>query len=228
MIGILAGMGPYSTAPFLNLVLKQCEAQYGAREDIDFPKVVIYSWPTPFYPDRPVDHSAMIESLKAGLHSLDKSEARLLAIACNTAHAYFPEIEKDVTKPLMNMVNLAVEALPAQASKIAVISSRITAESGIYQAKLKRSGFTVIEPDWQNAIDELIGSIRFDPNSAKRKARSLMDLAESDGADCVVIACLDLSAVREQFVSKISVIDASQVLAKNLVKGWLELNKGKK
>jgi aspartate racemase len=33
-IGILAGMGPRSTTPFLELVIDQCQIQYGAHYDI--------------------------------------------------------------------------------------------------------------------------------------------------------------------------------------------------
>lgn len=33
MIGILAGMGPRSTAPFIDLVVNECQLQYGAKYD---------------------------------------------------------------------------------------------------------------------------------------------------------------------------------------------------
>ena len=42
-IGILAGMGPRSTAPFVDLVIPECQIQYGARDDIDFQKMMISS-----------------------------------------------------------------------------------------------------------------------------------------------------------------------------------------
>jgi protein-disulfide isomerase len=37
-IGILAGMGLHSTGPFIDMVVSECQRQYGARDDIDFPK----------------------------------------------------------------------------------------------------------------------------------------------------------------------------------------------
>jgi aspartate racemase len=55
-IGILAGMGPRSTAPFIDLIITQCRIQYGAKLDEEFPHMMIYSLPTPFYVDRPIDH----------------------------------------------------------------------------------------------------------------------------------------------------------------------------
>ena len=49
MIGILAGMGPKSTGPFVDKVVDECQKIYGAIHDMDFPHMMIYSCPTPFY-----------------------------------------------------------------------------------------------------------------------------------------------------------------------------------
>lgn len=69
-IGILAGMGPSSTGPFIDLVMEECRTQYGAYDDIDFPKVVIVSQPAPFYHDRELDHDAVEAATLEGLRNL--------------------------------------------------------------------------------------------------------------------------------------------------------------
>jgi aspartate racemase len=51
-VGILAGMGPRSTASFIDLVVTECQVQYSARDDIDFPKTMC-SQPAPFDGGRP-------------------------------------------------------------------------------------------------------------------------------------------------------------------------------
>ena len=66
MIGILAGMGPKSTGPFVDTVVAGCQTIYGAKHDMDFPHMMIYSCPTPFYIDRPIDHEAMKKRLLTG------------------------------------------------------------------------------------------------------------------------------------------------------------------
>ena len=63
-------MGPRSTAPFVDMVVDECQRQYGARDDLDFPPMLIYSLPTPFYIDRPIDHVAMQAVIGAGLRKL--------------------------------------------------------------------------------------------------------------------------------------------------------------
>ncbi|WBV23599.1 MULTISPECIES: hypothetical protein [Pantoea] len=36
-IGVLAGMGPRSTAPFIDMLVTDCQVGYGAKYDLDFP-----------------------------------------------------------------------------------------------------------------------------------------------------------------------------------------------
>ena len=67
LIGILGGMGPKSTGPFVDQVVFQYQAIAGAKDDVDFPPMLIYSLPTPFYLDRPIDHKLMEETICSGL-----------------------------------------------------------------------------------------------------------------------------------------------------------------
>jgi aspartate racemase len=88
-IGILAGMGLRSTAPFVDMLVSERQRQYGAQHDIDFPPMMIYSLPTPFYLDRPLDHYAMQQIISAGLRHLAATGVAFIAMACNSAHIYY-------------------------------------------------------------------------------------------------------------------------------------------
>ena len=70
MIGILAGMVK-STGPFVDTVVAECQTIYGAKHDMDFPHMMIYSCPTPFYMDRPIDHEAMKKAIIEGAQKLE-------------------------------------------------------------------------------------------------------------------------------------------------------------
>ena len=67
ILGILAGMGPRSTAVFVNNVVEACTYMYGAKNDIDFPPMSIFSLPTPFYPNQELNHKEMLDCLKDGI-----------------------------------------------------------------------------------------------------------------------------------------------------------------
>lgn len=73
MIGILAGMGPKSTGPFVDTVVAKYQTIYGATHDMDFPHMMIYSCPTPFYMDRPIDHAAMKKAIIEGAQKLEST-----------------------------------------------------------------------------------------------------------------------------------------------------------
>jgi aspartate racemase len=92
MIGILAGMGPKSTAPFIDKVVALCQQRHGARHDSDFPPMLIYSCPTPFYLDRPLDHTALEAAIATGTARLAACGVDYIAIPCNVAHVYFDRL----------------------------------------------------------------------------------------------------------------------------------------
>lgn len=223
-IGILAGMGPRSTAPFIDMVVTQCQQLYGARDDIDFPRMLICSQPAPFYEDRPVDHNALQAAIREGLLFLQNAGAQFLAIACNTAHIYYPELLSAVDIPLLNMVELAVENLPPSCSKIALIAARPTVESGIYQKAIRQAGKVVLKTSWQDDVDALLAATRetTDPTVFKQHWSVLFQQAHELQVDAVLVACLDLSGILRFAETDLTVIDTAQSLASALVKRWLE------
>jgi len=226
IIGILAGMGPRSTAPFINLVIDECQRQYGAKEDIDFPKIMIYSLPTPFYAHLPVDHAAMTKTLCEGLKTLESSGVFFAAIACNTAHVYYPELAQSIKIPLLNIVELTLNKLKNDNQRVAVLASRSTIESNIYQQGIFQCGYEFVEINWQSKVDQLIESLKTpqeDPFFFQKAWAQLLFLANDADVDTIIIACLDLSVIKTYIASKdLHIIDSSDCLAQAIVKQWLK------
>lgn len=221
LIGILAGMGPRSTAPFVNLLVAECERQYGARDDNDFPPMMIYSLPTPFYPDRPLDHAAMEAALRAGLRQLEQAGADFMAIACNTAHVYYRQLAAAAV-PLLDMVALTVDALPASTRTAAIVAARPTTESAIYQNGIVGRGIACVDPGWQDSIDSLILALHgpLPPEVLQERWAGLAHAARNAGADTIVVACADLSATSAGLDGV--VVDATACLARQVISEWLK------
>lgn len=222
-IGILAGMGPHSTAPFLELVLAECQRQYGATEDIDFPPIMLRSHPTPFYADRPTDHAAMAAAVRDGLQKLAASGVDFLAIACNTAHIYFDELAAAVDVPLLDIVRVTMDRLSPNARRVALVAARPTAESQLYQRRFRDAGLSVPELDWQDDVDALLMAVRANATPARFTElwSRVTRRAEAANADALVIACLDLSATVAHITTSVPVLDASRCLAEVVVAEWL-------
>lgn len=229
-IGILAGMGPRSTAPFVDLVISQLQRECGFRHDNEFPPMIILSWPTPFNMDRPVDHDAMLESLVCGLRKLERAGADFIAMPSNMAHIWHHVIKDSISIPLINMIEEAVCAVPAEAKRIALIATRPTIEANLYQqgiyerCKDRRLQFMDSEI-WQPDVNELIRVIKTTRRRSLAEARwhDLLSCIHMEGADAAILACTDISAVHTITEPPIPVIDAAQTLAAATVR-WYRLN----
>lgn len=225
VIGILAGMGPRSTGPFLDLVITACQEMYGARHDVDFPKMMVCSQPAPFYEDRPIDHAALEAATLEGLKSLEAAGVDFLAIACNTVHIYYARLAEAVSVPLLNIVELAVQEVPASSRPVALIAARPTVESGIFQEALREAGHRIVDLEWQSSVDAMLSAVRAttDPETFKSLWTSLLERAESAGVEMVLVACLDLSGVIRYAETPLRIVDAADCLARSVVELWLAL-----
>lgn len=226
-IGILAGMGPRSTGPFLDLVVSACQEIYGARHDVEFPKMLICSQPAPFYEDRPIDHAALEAATLDGLKHLESAGVDFLAIACNTVHIYYPRLAAAVSVPLLNIVELAVQAVPGSSRAIALVAARPTADSGLFQNALRAAGHELVDPDWQSGVDAMLSAVRetTDPEVFRQIWAPLLEKARAAGADTVLVACLDLSGVVRFAATRLAIVDAADCLARAVVQQWIALAK---
>lgn len=219
MIGILAGMGPKSTAPFIDKIVTLCQTRHGAKDDIDFPPMMIYSCPTPFYLDRPLDNSAMEAAIVAGTRKLAAAGVDYIAIPCNTAHLYFAAIRRSVAVPVIDMIETTLKSLPGGAGKITVLATRATFASGIYQRGAEAGGKRfVFRPGWQDTVDGIIAAVKSGADLAPSLAlwRDLCREIGEEGA-AAIIACTDLNAVADRAAVGITVVDSAACLAGELV-----------
>jgi len=225
MIGILAGMGPRSTAPFVDLVVDECQRQYGAVDDEEFPPMMIYALPAPFYLDRAIDHAALRAAIVAGLRRLASTGVALVAMPCNTAHIYYGELAAAIDVPLLNMIDLALHELPATAKRVALLASRPTAAARMYQDALERAGREVYLNDGLQArVDRLIQAIKTAPDrqAAIDLWSELLASLIADGVDTALLACTDLNAVSAAVDAPLALVDATACLAAATVREWLE------
>ncbi|MGH1037495.1 aspartate/glutamate racemase family protein [Bacillus cereus] len=218
MIGILAGMGPKSTGPFVDTVVAECQTIYGAKHDMDFPHMMIYSCPTPFYMDRPIDHEAMKKAIIEGAQKLESTGASFIAMPCNTAHLYFEELQQSLSIPILNIVDETLKAIPETAKRVALLATEATVRAEIYQDGIAKRNIDYIHYEqWQESINQIITYIKSGEVKEAHRLWDALVLQLKDEIDTAIIACTDLNVVaNEDFV------DSSQCLAKAVVRMYVE------
>ncbi len=221
MIGILAGMGPKSTGPFVDTVVAKCQTIYGAKHDMDFPHMMIYSCPTPFYMDRPIDHEAMKKAIIKGAQKLESTGVDFIAMPCNTAHLYFEELQHSLSIPILNIVDETLQIIPKNVKRVALLATEATVQAGIYQDGITKRDIEYIHHEtWQEMINQIITYIKYGEVEEARELWNALVLQLREEVDTAIIACTDLNVVASE-----DFVDSSQCLAKAVVRMYLSNTK---
>src|SRR5215217_5751504 len=132
-LGVLGGMGPAATLDFL----AKLQAATPAVRDQDHLRVLIDI--NPQVPDRntgEADPGPVLADMARGLVA---QGAQVLAIACNTAHAFADKV-RSAGVPLIDMIEVACEAArDAGARRVAVLGTRLAL--WLYTGRLRALGW---------------------------------------------------------------------------------------
>lgn len=216
-LGILGGMGPMAGAYFYSRVIANTDS------DGDSGHLPVVLFADPHTPDR----SAHLVSggvdplpwLVSGIEALQVMGAKVVAIPCNTAHAYLSRMPS-FSLSLMDMPYLAVaEASGRGAHRVGLLSTRGTVSSGVYRraAEGLSAELLTLPRDLNASLEVLI---------YRQKGGEMLSFEEylpyvkhllNIGADTVILGCTEISVAFSGF-SFPSVIDALEVLAREAVK----------
>lgn len=223
--GILGGMGPEATIDLMRRILRLTPAM----DDADHIHCIIDD--NAKVPSR---IKAIIEKtgesagpvLAAMARRLEAAGADFLAMPCNTAHYYYPEIQSAVNIPVLNIIALTVEAAIKAGRKsagcvVGVLASPSIRITGLYDEQVKNFNASTLYPDApaQAALFNLIKRVK-SGNYDHAACGALNDFAAmlaAGGADVAVIACTELSVINTQTKADIPVVDAAEVLAQAII-----------
>ncbi|MDG1232577.1 MAG: amino acid racemase [Pseudomonadales bacterium] len=215
-IGVLGGMGPTATIDLLQRIIRLTPA----LDDVDHIRTLVDNNPQVpsrinYLIKRQGENPAPV--LVSMAESLESMGADLLVMPCNTAHLYAPEIESAVSIRFLNMVELTVErvATQVQASKVGLLASTAIHQTKLYESIFADRGVATMVPDdaLQFQLMKLIMAIKAGDLSESNLLQTIVENMLEEQAQCVVIACTELSALVDSLDVPVPVIDASQCLA---------------
>lgn len=213
-------MGPAATADFYAKLIANTPAQ----RDQDHLPVVI--WTDPQTPDR----SAFLLGqgpnptswLKNGIEALVQSGCRILAVPCNTAHAFVPDLAKKAGIQLISIVDVTAEMISKQGiTSVGLLATTGTVHSGIYTTAIRHRGIVTITPSdaQQEEVMAAIQSVKAGtagPEAAEVLTKVTASLT-SRGAQAVVAGCTEIVLALDNSETPIPVIDPSELLARSVV-----------
>ncbi len=147
-IGVVGGVGPAATVDFMNKIIRNTPA----RRDQEHIKLVVEQ--NPQIPDRTESLIGEGADPTVALYStckkLEADEADLIAIPCNTAHAFVERIQPYLSIPIINMLFETVDYLckhHPECRKVGLLATSGTIQSRVYHDILEKAGLAIQVPD---------------------------------------------------------------------------------
>lgn len=210
-IGIIGGAGPLAGAFLLERVLSLSIKTYGCYRDSDFPKIFLISFPFSEMLS-PIINSAKLRSeLSECLNQLRKNGASVLAIACNTLHAFLDE--KDDLNDLVHLPRILAKEIPLSETPL-VLGTSTSAQFGLH-----KQFFPCAYPDsqTQKQVDSIIDQI-LQGTDKKIVIERLEKLLQEQAERTVVLGCTELSLFTTDLsILNKSIIDPLEVVANKIL-----------
>jgi aspartate racemase len=230
-VGVVGGVGPAATVDFVQKIVRNTPAS----RDQDHIKLVIEQ--NPQIPDRTANLVGNgpdpTVALYATCKKLEAGDANLIAIPCNTAHAFVEHIQPYLNIPILNMLTVTVDhlrrAFPAL-REVGLLATSGTIESGVYQKALESRGLKQITPD--NGLQARVMNAIYGPRGVKAGFTqgecmedlnvALNDLIDRD-VEVVILGCTELplllpqASVTARNGRVVRLVDPTEILAQRCV-----------
>ena len=215
-VGVLGGMGALATVDFLNKLVLATPA---ACDQEHIPLLVRFC---PEVPDR-ADAllgcgPSPVSALVAAALSIEQDGAQCLVIPCNTAHAWYDDISKSITIPILHIVDAALEAAhrddPTEA--IGLLATTGTIRSSIYQQHGGNDVHWITSSDDEQELWVMPGIRAVKANRLDEAAHLLQMAANAlvhRGAKSIIMGCTEIPIAMNNCTVEVPLIDSTQALA---------------
>jgi aspartate racemase len=226
-LGVVGGVGPAATVDFLRKLISNT----AAHRDQDHLKVLVEQ--NPQIPDR-TDYllgkgTDPTLALYATCRKLQAGDADVIAIPCNTAHAFIDSIQPHLDIPIINMLGATVSHIRQRfptLQEAGLLATSGTLASGIYHHALQKQGLRELVPP--PALQERLMRAIYGESGIKAgftsgpcvdEIHSVIDELVSRGVQVVILGCTELPLVLTQHEitshcgDRVTLIDPTEILA---------------
>ncbi len=227
ILGVLGGMGPLAGAQFM---LRLTLLTPAARDAEHIPSVL---WSDPRVPDRPrgrgVPEADPLPWLLRGIAGLAAAGCGAIAIPCNTAHEWYPEMAAAAPGPVLHIVDATMEDMVRAGippGPVGLMGTAATLRMRLYQERMEPRGWDCLVPpaeDMARLVTPAIALVK-----ANRVAEAYPPLAEAArhlvarGARAVVLGCTEIPLAMAAGPAEaigVTLIDSIDALALAAI-GW--------
>ena len=230
-IGVVGGVGPAATVDFLNKIIHHTPA----NNDQDHLRMIVVHDPKipGFSANLVGDGPDPTVALSAVCKRLEANGVRMIAIPCNTAHAFIERIQPQLSVPIINMLfetTQHIECHHGDTRRVGLLATEGTLKSRIYHDLIEHSDRSIVIPD--DVHQRMLMNVIFGDKGVKAGYTDGVCLAEfrqvlthviDAGAELVILGCTELPLVSagicagSESEKVVRMLDPSDILARRCV-----------
>jgi len=217
-IGLIGGMSWESTVTYYKIINEVIKSELGGLHSA---KVVLYSVDFAEIEKYQVNgewgKSACVLSEVA--KKLEKAGADFIVICTNTMHKVAPEIQRNISIPIIHIAESTADLLIEKDIKtVALLGTKYTMTQDFYKDKLIDKGIKVVIPNDKDI--ELVNHIIYDElclgiikESSKKEYLRIIELLRQQGAEGVILGCTEIGLLVKAQDTTVHVFDTTQIHA---------------
>jgi aspartate racemase len=222
-IGIIGGIGPESTLDYYREIISAFKTSHG---NLEYPEIVVYSLNLSeilsLVNDR--NWSVLSEILLEKLDALHCAGAEFAAIASNTPHIIFNDLQSKSPIPLVSIV----EATCARAKQMGLkraglMGTQFTMESDSYQKVCLPEGISIVLPSkkeqkfiHQKLFTEIELGI-FKDSTREALLAIAQRMLETESIDGLILGCTELPLILSENTLEIPFLNTTAIHCERIV-----------
>lgn len=224
-VGILGGMGPMSTWDLLKKVTEKTPVKH-EREHL---RILVDSRPQ--IPDRPAAIRGEGESpapmMQESAQMLEKWGAELLAIPCNTAHYFLPQVQAAVSIPVLDMIGLVGRTLGAMVppgTPVALLATAAAGEARVFHDRIPSNPLLIPREEVHTElVAGAILQVKLEARVEEPRRKLLRAVAALDAKPAAIIAgCTEVELALSSASNPWPVVLPMELLAQEIVdRAWV-------
>lgn len=214
-------MGPQASARLLGVIVDLATKEFGAKNDSDFPEVILNSIPVPDFISNKNSLKTVRRELTTRVKKLERFNPFCFSIACNTAHILLKDLQATTHVPFVSIIDETANSVAnAKFERVGLLGTPVTIKSGLFKTALaaRKIELFTLSPTGQIATERVIRNVLagnlFDKD--QRKLLRLSEILKKKGAQGIILGCTELPLIFPK-TSEIVTFDTIEILAKALL-----------